>query len=172
MSESSKKKKKEITEGRGGARDYSGCLKRRNKREEGQLCLSFFLPAGSRDDGVCPRGRSILLESRGSRASLAAGEEREKERSRVGSLSRGPLATGTLNVGGTAGVNPRGVSHPHTSRTCQPPSHPSPASAPSASLVLSITHFGFLILPLLPSLLLGSSSSSSSSSLSFRSGIT
>lgn len=80
----------EITEGHSGPRDYLWCLKRRNDREGGLLCPSFFLPAGSRDDGVCPRGRSILLESCGSRASLAAGDEGERERARVGSLSRGP----------------------------------------------------------------------------------
>lgn len=45
--------------GRPRARDYRWCLKRRKRREGAPL----FLPAGSRDDGVCPRGRSILRES-------------------------------------------------------------------------------------------------------------
>lgn len=157
----------EITEGRGGARDYSWCLKRSNKREEGPLCPSFFLPASSRDDGVCPRGRSILLESRGSRASLAAGEEKEKERKSEPKSgvyrgapggTRGPLATGTLNVGGTAEAPPGCFSPAYLTYV---PATFSPSLSFYSSRPLPLP-FGFLILPLLLSLhlLFGSSSPS------------
>lgn len=44
------------------SRDYHRCLKLRKERE-GEGGGGLFLPAGSRDDGVCPRGRSILRES-------------------------------------------------------------------------------------------------------------
>lgn len=113
-SKSSERKKEktgpmEITEGRGGARDYPWCLKRRNDREKGPLCPSFFLPAGSRDDGVCPRGRSILLWI----ACESRSWKRERKRELESGVYRGApggtwgsLATGTLNVGGTAGAPP------------------------------------------------------------------
>jgi len=45
--------------------------------------LFFFLPAGSRDDGVCPRGRSILREP-WIACESAAGEDRRRKRERGG----------------------------------------------------------------------------------------
>jgi len=137
MSETPKKKEGtsvEITEGRGGVRDYQWCLKRRNKREEGLLCPSFFLPAGLRDDGVCPRGRrfsSRLVD----RVRVSQLERREKERESESGVyrgapggTRGPLATGILNVGGTTGAPPGYFSPAYL--TYVPATFPSFPSAP------------------------------------------
>lgn len=56
-----------IRKNRDEIRDYPWCLKRKRGHEERIRCilLSFYLQVDhpSRDDGVCPRGRSILRES-------------------------------------------------------------------------------------------------------------
>jgi len=128
------------------------CSKRRKGRDGGMPSWPFFfLPAGSRDDGVCPRGRSILREP-WIACESAAGEDREREeerergkpergndrkRARVGSLSRspwGPAHYAHLKRGrngrGAPGVF---LTRIPDIRTCQPPSHPS-ARSPVATI--------------------------------------
>jgi len=111
------------------------------------LCPSFFLPAGLRDDGVCPRGRrfsSRLVD----RVRVSQLERRERKREPESGVyrgapggTRGPLATGILNVGGTTGAPPGCFSPAYLTYVPATFSSfpPYPPSAPSALLVHSIT---------------------------------
>jgi len=130
------------------------------RRGETPSCPFFFLPAGSRDDGVCPRGRSILREP-WIACESAAGEDRrrkrerererggegregkagggnDRKRARVGSLSRSPWGP-ARNAHLKRGRNGRGapgvfLTRIPNVRTCRPPSHPSaPYRSPVAA---------------------------------------